>query len=76
MQERPSCREPIWTSKRIFRHNAPISAFYDPVTASSEFGYLWGSPDSKGLILKYDQKHFNHAIQINEDTVLGEKAKY
>ena len=36
----------------------------------------WGSPDSKGLILKYDQKHFNHAIQINEDTVLGEKAKY
>ena len=31
--------------KRIVRHNAPISAFYDPVTASSEFGYLWGSPD-------------------------------
>lgn len=61
--------------KRIVRHNAPISAFYDPVTASSEFGYLCGSPDSKGLILKYDQKHFNHAIQISEDTMPGEKAK-
>ena len=72
---RPSCREPLWTSNRIVRHNAPISAFYDPVTASNAFGYLWGSPDSKGLILEYDQKHFNHAIQINEDTMPGEKAK-
>ena len=75
MQERSSYREPVWTSKRIVHHNAPISAFYDPVTASNEFGYLWDSPDSKGLILKYDQKHFNHAIQINEDTMPGEKAK-
>lgn len=76
MQERPSCRESVWASKRIVRHNAPFSAFYDPVTASNEFGYLWGNPDYKDLIFEYDQKHFNHAIQINEDTVLGEKAKY
>ena len=48
---------------------------HDPETASSEFGYLWGNPDYKDLIFEYDQKHFNHAIQINEDTVLGEKAK-
>ncbi len=34
------CREPVWTSKSIVHHNAPISAFYDPVTASNEFGYL------------------------------------
>ena len=75
MQERPSCREPVWTSKSIVHHNDPINEFYDPVTASNAFGYLWGSPDSKGLILEYDQKHFNHTVQINEDTMPGEKAK-
>lgn len=75
MQERPLCREPVWTSKSIVHHNDPISEFYDPETASSEFGYLWGNPDYKDLIFEYDQKHFNHAIQINEDTMPGEKAK-
>ena len=69
------CREPVWTSKSIVHHNDPISAFYDLETDPNEFDNLWGNPDSKGLILKYDQEHFNHAIQINEDTMPGEKAK-
>lgn len=75
MQERPSCRKPVWTSKSIVHHNDPISEFYDLEIDPNEFDNLWGSPDSKGLILEYDQKHFNHAIQINEDTMPGEKAK-
>ena len=70
------CREPVWTSKRIVRHNAPISAFCDLETDPNEFDNLWGNPDYKDRIFEYDQKCFNHAIQINEDTVLGEKAKY
>ena len=64
------CREPVWTSKSIVHHNDPIRAFYNPVTASSEFDNLWGNPDYKDLIFEYYQKCFNHAIMINEDTGL------
>lgn len=70
------CREPVWTSKSIVHHNDPISEFYDLETAPNEFDNLWGNPDYKGLIFEYDQKCFNHAVMINEDTVLGEKAMY
>lgn len=75
MQEHPSCRESVWASKRIVRHNDPISEFYDLETDPNEFDNLWGNPDYKDLIFEYDQKCFNHAIQINEDTMPGEKAK-
>ena len=70
------CREPVWASKRIVRHNAPFSEFYDLETTPNEFDNLWRNPDYKNLIFEYYQKCFNHAVMINEDTVLGEKAKY
>ena len=70
------CREPVWTSKSIVHHNDPISEFYDLETDPNEFDNLWGNPDYKDLIFEYDQKRFNHAVMINEDTVPEEKAKY
>lgn len=70
------CREPVWTSKSIVHRNAPISEFYDLETDPNEFDNLWGNPDYKDLIFEYYQKCFNHAVMINEDTVLGEKAMY
>ena len=42
----------------------------------NEYDNLWGSPDCQALIFEYYQKCFNHAILINEDTVLGKKAVY
>ncbi len=47
------CREPVWTSKRIVRHNAPISAFCDLETDPNEFDNLWGNPGYKDLIFEY-----------------------
>ena len=76
MQVRPLCREPVWTSKSIVHHNDPISEFYDLETDPNEFDNLWGNPGYKNLIFEYYQKCFNHAVMINEDTVLGEKAMY
>ena len=53
MQERPLCREPVWTSKRIVHHNDPISAFCDLETDPNEFDNLWGNPGYKDLIFEY-----------------------
>ena len=77
------CSNPVYATmyfdgryKMIVHHNDPISEFYDLETDPNEFDNLWGNPDYKDLIFEYYQKCFNHAVMINEDTVLGEKAKY
>jgi hypothetical protein len=62
--------------KMIVHHDDPISEFYDLQNDPNEYDNLWGNPDYQALIFEYYQKCFNHAILINEDTVLGKKAVY
>ena len=62
--------------KMIVHHDDPISEFYDLENDPNEFDNLWGKPEYQELIFAYYQKCFNHAILINEDTVLGEKKVY
>lgn len=62
--------------KMIVHHDDPISEFYDLETDPNEFDNLWGRPEYRDLIFEYYQKCFNHAVMINEDTVLGEKAVF
>lgn len=77
------CSNPVYATmyfdgryKMIVHHDDPISEFYDLETDPNEFDNLWNNPDYKDLQFEYYQKCFNHAIMINEDTVLGQKAKY
>ena len=62
--------------KMIVHHDDPISEFYDLEEDPDEVHNLWGVSEYKDLVFEYYQKCFNHAILINEDTVLGEKALY
>ena len=62
--------------KMVVHHDDPISEFYDLETDPCEYDNLWGKPEHQALVFEYYQKCFNHAIMINEDTVLGKKAVY
>lgn len=62
--------------KMIVHHDDPISEFYDLETDPCEYDNLWSKPEYRDLVFEYYQKCFNHAILINEDTVLGEKSVY
>lgn len=62
--------------KMIVHHDDPVSEFYDLETDPNEFDNLWGKPEYRDLVFEYYQKCFNHAILINEDTVLGKKAVF
>lgn len=62
--------------KMIVHHDDPVSELYDLQNDPNEFDNLWGKPENLQLCFEYYQKCFNHAILINEDTVLGEKKVY
>lgn len=62
--------------KMVIHHNDPISELYDLQNDPNEFDNLWGLPETRDLCFEYYQKCVNHAVLINEDSVLGRKTAY
>lgn len=52
-------------------HRMDISEIYDLKNDPNEFENLWNNPAYKKLQAEYVLKCFNHAIECNQDCVLG-----
>lgn len=62
--------------KMIVHHDDTVSELYDLKTDPCEYDNLWGKEEYRELCFEYCKKCFDHAVMINEDTVLGKKAVY
>lgn len=62
--------------KMVCHHADPVCELYDLKNDPHEFDNLWGREDTKELCFTYYRKCMDHAMLINNDTVMGRNHMY